>query len=37
MFRLQHRKLFRGHTIASGDGICDYRVVGDQADYNETA
>ena len=30
MFRLQHGKLFREHTIANGDGICDYWVVGDQ-------
>ena len=30
MFRLQRGKLFREHTIANGDGICDYWVVGDQ-------
>ena len=30
MFRLQHGKLFREHTIAKGDNICDYWVVGDQ-------
>ena len=30
MFRLQHGKLHREHTIANGDGICDYWVVGDQ-------
>ena len=30
MFRLQHGRLFREHTIANGDGICDYWVVGDQ-------
>ena len=30
MFRLQHGKLFREHTIANGDGVCDYWVVGDQ-------
>lgn len=30
MFRLQHGKLHREHTIANGDGICDYWVVGDK-------
>ena len=30
MFRLQHGKLYREHTIANGDGICDYWIVGDQ-------
>ena len=30
MFRLQHGKLHREHTIANGDGVCDYWVVGDQ-------
>lgn len=30
MFRLQHGKLYREHTIANGDGICDYWVVGDR-------
>ena len=30
MFRLQHGKLYRSHTIANGDGICDYWVVGDK-------
>ena len=30
MFRLQHGKLYREHTIARGDSVCDYWVVGDQ-------
>ena len=30
MFRLQHGKLHREHTIANGDGVCDYWIVGDQ-------
>ena len=30
MFRLQHGKLHREHTIANGDGVCDYWVVGDK-------
>ena len=30
MFRLQHGRLLREHTIAGGDGICDYWVVGDK-------
>ena len=30
MFRLQHGRLFREHTIANGDGVCDYWIVGDQ-------
>lgn len=30
MFRLQHGKLHREHTIANGDPICDYWVVGDR-------
>ena len=30
MFRLQHGKLYREHTIASGEPICDYWVVGDR-------
>jgi len=30
MFRLQHGKLYREHTIAQGDSVCDYWVVGDQ-------
>ena len=30
MFRLQHGRLYREHTIANGDGICDYWVVGDK-------
>ena len=29
MFRLQHGKLYRQHTIANGDPECDYWVVGD--------
>ena len=29
MFRLQHGKLHREHTIAGGDDICDYWVTGD--------
>ena len=28
MFRLQHGRLHREHTIANGDGVCDYWVVG---------
>lgn len=28
MFRLQHGRLHREHTIANGDGICDYWIVG---------
>jgi len=31
MFRLQHGRLFREHTIANGDGICDYWIIGDRA------
>lgn len=31
MFRLQHGKLYREHTIADGDLICDYWIVGDKA------
>ena len=30
MFRLQHGKLYREHTIARGDRVCDYWIVGDQ-------
>ena len=30
MFRLQHGRLHREHTIASGDAVCDYWVVGDR-------
>lgn len=30
MFRLQHGALHREHTIARGEGICDYWVVGDR-------
>ena len=30
MFRLQHGRLHREHTIANGDPICDYWVMGDQ-------
>jgi len=30
MFRLQHGKLYRKHTIAGGDSVCDYWVVGDK-------
>ena len=30
MFRLQHGRLHREHTIANGEGVCDYWVVGDQ-------
>lgn len=30
MFRLQHGRLHREHTIARGEGVCDYWVVGDQ-------
>ena len=32
MFRLQHGKLHRKHTIAKGEPICDYWVVGDKAE-----
>ena len=32
MFRLQHGKLYREHTIANGDGLCDYWIVGDKTD-----
>ncbi len=30
MFRLQHGKLYRRHTLARGEGICDYWIVGDK-------
>ena len=30
MFRLQHGRLYREHTIARGEGVCDYWVVGDK-------
>lgn len=30
MFKLQHGKLYRDHTIAGGDAVCDYWVVGDK-------
>ncbi|MBR1739392.1 MAG: L-2-amino-thiazoline-4-carboxylic acid hydrolase [Ruminococcus sp.] len=30
MFRLQHGRLYREHTIANGDPVCDYWVVGDK-------
>lgn len=30
MFRLQHGRLYRKHTIANGDGICDYWIVGNK-------
>ena len=30
MFRLQHGKLHREYTIANGDPVCDYWVVGDR-------
>lgn len=30
MFRLQHGKLRREHTIANGEAVCDYWVVGDK-------
>lgn len=30
MFRLQHWKLHREHTIARGEGVCDYWIVGDK-------
>ena len=32
MFRLQHGRLYREHTIANGDGLCDYWIVGDKTD-----
>ena len=30
MFRLQHGRLYREHTIASGGAVCDYWIVGDR-------
>lgn len=30
MFRLQHGTLYRNYTIAKGEGICDYWIVGDK-------
>lgn len=30
MFAYQHGKLYREHTIANGDKICDYWIVGDK-------
>ena len=30
MFRLQHGVLHREHTIAAGDAVCDYWIVGDK-------
>ena len=30
MFRLQHGKLYREHTIAKGENVCDYWIVGDR-------
>ena len=30
MFRLQHGRLYREHTLAGGDAECDYWVVGDR-------
>ena len=35
MFRLQHGNLYREHTIARGEGICDYWVVGDKIKHPE--
>ena len=32
MFRLQHGRLRREHTIAKGEGICDYLITGDKAE-----
>ena len=32
MFRFQHGVLHRDHTIADGDDICDYWVVGDKVE-----
>ncbi len=31
MFRLQHGILHREHTIAGGDPVCDYWIVGDRS------
>lgn len=30
MFRYQHGKLYREHTLAKGEDVCDYWVVGDK-------
>lgn len=30
MFRYQHGKLYRDHTLAKGEDVCDYWVVGDK-------
>ena len=30
MFRLQHGKLYREHTLARGEEMCDYWIVGDK-------
>ncbi|MBQ9276810.1 MAG: L-2-amino-thiazoline-4-carboxylic acid hydrolase [Clostridia bacterium] len=30
MFELQHGKLYREHTLASGGAVCDYWIVGDK-------
>lgn len=30
MFRLQHGKLHREHTLANGEGMCDYWITGDR-------
>lgn len=35
MFRLQHGKLYRENTIAKGDPICDYWIVGDKTENPE--
>ena len=32
MFGYQYGKLHREHTIAGGDAVCDYWVVGDRMD-----
>ena len=32
MFRLQHGILHREHTIANGNPVCDYWIVGDKAE-----
>ncbi len=35
MFRLQHGRLYREHTIADGGAVCDYWIVGDRAEAPE--
>lgn len=35
MFRLQHGMLHREHTIAGGDPVCDYWIVGDKMKKQE--